>query len=139
VISFTDTLFIFTTSPAGLGHIRVMDAIKEGRPSGITSVDIGITNIRANRIHDLGSRVKLFVKLTEFYQTNPLAEKIVTFYYAWYLRHHKKEVIREFQKIATQYPKNKVWVIISTHFALAHSISAAKEELEKSLGIKIYL
>lgn len=134
-----NTLFIFTTSPAGLGHIRVMDAIKEGRPTGITSIDIGITDIRANRIHDVGSRIKAFVKLTEFYQTNPIAERIVTAIYTQYLRRHTARITDRFTQIAKDYPLQKKWVVISTHFALAHSISAAKEILEKNLGIKIYL
>lgn len=137
--NFGDTLFVFTTTPAGLGHIRVMDAIKDGKPSLIKSVDIGITDIKANRIHDLGSRVKFFVKLTEFYQTNPLAEAFVTFIYTMWLRRHTQGVVTKFIDIAKQYPNQKKWVVISTHFALAHSISAAKSILEKQLGIKIFL
>ncbi|HWA51612.1 MAG TPA: hypothetical protein VG895_00980 [Patescibacteria group bacterium] len=135
----TDTLFIFTTSPAGLGHIRVMDAIKDGKPSGIKATDVGITNIKANRIHDLGSRVKFFVKFTEFYQTNHIAESFMTFWYRIYLHRHTKDIIDEFTKIANANPAYKKWVIISTHFALAHSISSAKNYLEKKLNIKIYL
>lgn len=137
--NFSDTLFVFTTTPAGLGHIRVMDAIKDGKPSIITSVDIGISDIKANRIHDLGSRVKFFVKLTEFYQTNPIAEAFVTFVYTRWLRRHTKGVVDKFIDISKQYPSQKKWVVISTHFALAHSISAAKPALEKQFGIKIFL
>ncbi len=137
--SFDDILFLFTTTPAGLGHIRVMDAIKDARPGHITSVDLGILDIKANRIHDLGSRVKFFVKLTEFYQTNKIAEAIVTAIYTLYLRRHTKNIIEEFTKIQEKYPNQKKWVVISTHFALAHSASSAKKYLEQKFGIKIYL
>lgn len=136
---FTDTLFVFTTSPSGLGHIRVMNAIKDSKPYGIDTYDIGIVNIKANRIHDLGSRVKAFVKLTEFYQTNPVAEWIVTKFYTRFLKRHTDEVFREFKDIKTKYPNKKKWVVISTHFALAHSISSAKKRLESELGVSIYL
>ena len=138
-MDFKDTLFIFTTSPAGLGHIRVMNAIKSARPQSINSVDLGILDLKANRIHDLGSRVKFFVKLTEFYQTNPIAEKFVTHFYTNYLKKHTKNIIKDFTNIAQTHPDAKKWVVISTHFALAYGIAAAKEILEKSLGIKIYL
>src|SRR5579859_5055265 len=116
-----------------------MDAIKDGKPYGIDSVDIGIVNIKANRIHDLGSRIPAFVKLTEFYQTNPFAEWLVTKFYTLYLRRHTQGVIKEFETIKTKYPLKKELVVISTHFALAHSISAVKEELQRKLQIKIYL
>ncbi len=116
-----------------------MDAIRDGRPGNITSFNIGITDIKSNRIHDLGSRVKLFVKLTEFYQTNPIAERFVTTFYTSYLRSHVKGVAEKFAAAAKEYPHLKTWVIISTHFALAHSISAAKKILEEKFGIKIIL
>lgn len=136
---FNNTLFVFTTSPAGLGHIRVMDAIKEGRPGHITSVDMGILDIKASKIHEIGSRIKLFQKITEFYQTNKLAEKLVTAIYSLYLRRHTQKIIGYFTESYNKYPDYKTWVVISTHFALAHSLSAAKIFIEKKLNIKIYL
>lgn len=137
--NLSDALFVFTTSPAGLGHIRVIDAIKDGKPSLITSVDLGVLDIHANRIHDLGSRIWFFRKLTEFYQTNKIAETIVTAFYSLYLMRHTSQIKKDFMGIAKEYPKFKKWVVVSTHFALAHSISSAKKELERELGIKIYL
>lgn len=134
-----NTLFVFTTSPAGLGHIRVMDAVKEGRPERIASVDIGIFDIKASKIHELGSRIKLFQKITEFYQTNKIAETFVTFAYILYLRRHTQKIVKYFEDAAQKYPNYKTWVVISTHFALAHSLSAAKIFIEQKLGIKIYL
>jgi hypothetical protein len=139
VKDFNNTLFVFTTTPAGLGHIRVMDAIKSGMPMHATTIDLGILDIKANRIHDLGSRVKPFVKLTEFYQTNPIAESLVTSFYTNYLKRHTQKIIEDFDVIAKDHPNLKNWVVISTHFALAHSIASAKETLEKKLGIKIHL
>lgn len=137
--SLNDTLFIFTTTPAGLGHIRVMDAIEDGKPGLITSVSLGIFDIKSSKIHDLGSRVKLFTRVTEFYQTNPFAESLVTNLYTAYLKKHTQNIIKTFQETAQKYPNYKKWVVISTHFALAYSISAAKSQIEKTLGIKLYL
>lgn len=136
---FKDTLLVFTTTPAGLGHIRVMDAIKDGMPVHMVTVDLGVSDIKANRIHDLGSRVKPFVKLTEFYQTNPTAEFIVTAFYTNFLKRHTGTIAENFRVIAKTHGEYKKWVVISTHFALAYTVSSAKEKIEKELGIKIYL
>src|SRR3972149_3586948 len=138
--SFREKLFIFTTSSTGLGHIRVMNAVEEGKPAGATSsFDMGIANIKASKIHEIGSKVLPFIKLTEFYQTNPIAEALVTAVYTLYLRRHIAGIVLQFEEIKAKFPEKKEWIIISTHFALAHSIGASKQELEKKFGVKIYL
>lgn len=138
--SLREKLFIFTTSSTGLGHIRVMNAVEEGKPSGATSsFDMGIANIKASKIHEIGSKVLPFIKLTEFYQTNPIAEALVTAAYTLYLRRHVAGIVLQFEEIKAKFPEKKEWIIISTHFALAHSIGASKQELEKKFGVKIYL
>ncbi len=116
-----------------------MDAIKDGVPKTVVSYDLGIENIKASKIHEIGSRILPFIKLTEFYQTNPIAEFIVTRAYTRYLRRHNKGILEEFKKLKEKFPDKKKWVVISTHFALAHSISAVKKQLEEELDIKIYL
>lgn len=132
-------MVIFTSSPAGLGHIRVLDAIKDGAPNRSELNDVGMENTTESRLHFLGSNVKFFAWLTHFYQTNPIAEFIVTKIYTSYLRINTDQAINVFSKIAADNPEEKKWVVISTHFALAHTIAAAKQKLEKKLGITIAL
>ncbi len=134
-----DNLLIFTTSPTGLGHLRVMDALIDGLPIGIRYEEIGIENIRANKIHALGSRIPILTKVTEFYQTNPIAEFIATIAIKNYIKSHSSEVVREFATLKAKYPDKKEYLVVSTHFNLAHAISFAKKELEEKLKIKIYL
>lgn len=132
-------MVIFTSSPAGLGHIRVLDAIKDGAPTKSSLNDVGMENTTESRLHFSGSNVKFFAWLTHFYQTNPIAEFIVTKIYTFYLRINADQAINVFSKIAADNPEEKKWVVISTHFALAHTIAAAKHKLEEKLGITIAL
>jgi hypothetical protein len=138
-LSQDNFLVIFTTAPTGLGHIRVMDGIKDGLAPSVQSVSIGVDNINANKIHSLGSRIPLFNKLTEFSQTNKIAEFIVTKIYVNYLQSRKKETLESLASVALDYPDKRFWVIISTHYALAYSILAAKRELENNFNVKIFL
>ncbi|OGM56776.1 hypothetical protein A3A50_04195 [Candidatus Woesebacteria bacterium RIFCSPLOWO2_01_FULL_38_20] len=130
-------LIIFTTSPTGLGHIRVMDALKDGLPTDTKSVEIGIENISAAKIHSLGSRVPFFTKVTEFYQTNPIAETIFTKFYINYLKKGKKEVLTKFSELSDKFPNQKSWVVVSTHYALAYPITFSRNVIEKKFGVKL--
>lgn len=133
------TLVLFTVAPTGLGHIRVMDALKDGLYPGVVSETIGLQNINASKIHSLGSRIPFLTKITEFYQTNPLAEAIVSKIYINYLKGRKKEIFENLASVASEHSDYKFWVIISTHYALAYSILAVKEEIEKEFGVEIML
>lgn len=134
-----NVLVVLTTAPTGLGHIRVMDAIKDGLAPGVANVEIGVENMDANKIHALGSRIPLLIKITEFYQKNPIAERIVTSFYVSNLKRKKDEIVSEFASVAAEFPDRHAWVIISTHFALAYSILAAKKDLEENFGLTIFV
>jgi hypothetical protein len=116
-----------------------MDALKDGLPIGIKVEEMGIENIRANKIHSLGSRISILAKISEFYQTNHLAEKLVTFFYTNYLRNKTHEAIQKFSEIHSNHPNKKVFCVVSTHYALAHAIASVKNFLERQLNIKIFL
>ncbi len=74
----SDTLIVFTSSPTGLGHIRVMDALIDGLAPGNDYATIGVADINASKIHALGSRVPIALKVTEFIQNHFIAESIIT-------------------------------------------------------------
>src|SRR3990167_3360939 len=108
-------LIIFTTAPTGLGHIRVMDALRDGLPDKASIEEIGVQNIRANKIHALGSRIPVLQKITEFYQTNPLAERLVAGIYRNYLHMRAGEIYSKLKALKAKYPDKNNWVIVSTH------------------------
>src|SRR3989304_917038 len=111
--SSDQTLVVFTTAPTGLGHIRVMDAIKDGLYPGVKNETVGLHNVDANKIHALGSRIPFLTKITEFSQTNPILEWLVTNIYIHYLQSHKKDFLEDLTTVAKKHPDAKFWVVIS--------------------------
>ncbi|OGM22374.1 hypothetical protein A2961_00725 [Candidatus Woesebacteria bacterium RIFCSPLOWO2_01_FULL_39_21] len=134
-----DNLTVFTTAPTGLGHIRVMDALRDGLPDNINVEELGIKNINAAKIHRLGSILPVLQKITEFYQTNPLVEKIVAGIFKTYHHIHSREIVNKLKGLRKKYPDTKKWLIVSTHFAFAHEIEYVKHKLEKQLNLQIFL
>ncbi|HEX6976829.1 MAG TPA: hypothetical protein VF185_00525 [Patescibacteria group bacterium] len=133
------TLILFTAAPTGLGHIRVMDALKDGLYPGAKYETVGLGNVNAGKIHSLGSRIPFLTKLTEFYQTNPLAERFVSKFYLDYLKRQKGETLSYLSDVAKKHPDSKFWVVISTHYALAFSILSVKKEVKEKFGVDIML
>ena len=136
-VTAPETLIIFTASPTGLGHIRVMDALMDGLLPGSQFTKIELENIRANKIHALGSRVPILTRFTEFYQTNKIAEFIATMIILPYYKKQTKELKEKLAEIKEQYPNKKRWIIVSTHFALAYPIVEIKQELASKYGVQI--
>jgi hypothetical protein len=130
-------LYIFTTAPTGLGHLRVMDAIIHGIAPGSDWTELGLENFRANKIHALGSRIPTLAFLTWFIQHNPTLESIYTKIYTSYLGSRKRELLPIFDQLAKKYPRHKEWCIICTHFALSYTAISAKKSLEKKYNKKI--
>lgn len=132
-----ETLIIFTTSPTGLGHIRVANALAEGLQPGVNHITIGLSDVNAGKIHALGSRIPFFQGLTEYVQNNRLPESIVTGLYAKYFSAHTTALINELEKARREHPEKKTYVIVSTHFSLAYPVAAIKESFQKRTGIRI--
>ena len=133
-----NTLIIFTSSPTGLGHIRVMNALIGGLPPGADYKIVGIKDVNAAKIHALGSRIKIFEKLTEFVQYTPLFESIVTKIYRVFFSSRTKRLTEELAKIRQDNPEKNNWIVVSTHFALAYPVVAIKKTFKKRFGINIY-
>lgn len=132
-----DNLIIFTTAPTGLGHIRVMDALREGLPDNANIEFIGLTNINATKIHTFGSRIRFLQKITEFYQTNPAAEQLVTSVYQKFLYMQSSMFTGYFDIIEHKYPSVKKLIVVCTHYALAYAITYIKPSLEKKFKVRV--
>lgn len=131
-------LLIFTYAPAGLGHLRVADALVDSRPKEYPYVVFG-------------SRDRLTGAFHRFTSTNPLARKIftssqygiredvVTAIYRTGLLALGKKILKELKEIVAGYDGvSEVW-ILATHFGLAHQVGAIKRQFLKETGVKIKL
>ena len=134
----SDTLIVFTSSPTGLGHIRVMDALIDGLAPGNDYATIGVADINASKIHALGSRVPIALKVTEFIQNHFIAESIITKIYQKYFSTRTSGLIQELAKVRQEFPNKTKWIIVSTHFAHAYPVVAVKKKLGERLGVEIF-
>lgn len=135
-----DVLVILATSPAGLGHIRVMAALREGLSGKIPVVEVGITDTFIQEVHRVTSRNVALRRVMEFVQHNGVAETIFSRSYVARLRQNFHEAFhRIVDVVARQRPKPTRLVIVATHFGLAHQLAQVKGELERTTRTTITL
>ena len=134
-----ELLTIFTYAPAGLGHLRVTDALHEGLPQETKSLLLGAHDTSVGTIHRLVSVHPGGRQLMEWWQ-NGLPETLFTFVYRRWLRSHTSILYEQITTILDQSLKSpKTVLFISTHFGLAHQIATLKARLEKERQIQILL
>lgn len=135
-----DVMIIFTTSPAGLGHIRVTEALRGGLPKSVNASVIGITDKNIQYLHRITSISKPLRELMEFTQSTPFAEEIFTRVYRKSLKRGTKSIYSEISGLIKHEQKNpKYVVIVATHFSLAHKIAVIKDRLAHELNTCVML
>jgi len=135
----TKPLVVFTYAPAGLGHIRVADALIEGLPDEYESPVFSPSDRSIESIHRFISLNRFARSLMEWVQQG-WPQTIFTRYYRKYLKSHTGELFLEFTSLIKTQPKIPPNIIIvSTHFGLAYQLGSIKKDLEKALDTKIFL
>jgi len=135
-----DVVILFTTSLAGLGHVRVTEALRRGLPTDIRPELIGINDQKIQFFHRITTRNRVLRNVGDFIQNSPIAEGIFTYIYRRTLRRGTDDVVSQISDlIKRRRPKPNVLVIISTHFGLAHKIASIKEKLSKELKMCVIL
>jgi hypothetical protein len=132
-------LLIFAYAAAGLGHLRVLDALVGGLPKGIKSEILGSEDQRIAALHRFASIHPITKAIMEWFQQGR-PEDIFTAGYRFYLRRRGGMIFRQLEQILTKRKTQaKSVLVVATHFGLAHQIAAIKDKLMAELGIKIYL
>ncbi len=132
-------MVIFTYSPAGLGHLRVTDALYAGLPAGITPVILGSQDSFIRFAHRFTSIHPMARFVFESLQDGPL-EYIFTKVYGSFLHNQNRTLFKQMKTIMSQrlvIPETVV--VIATHFAMAHQLGAIKKKLMKDLDVRILL
>lgn len=126
-------LLVFTYAPAGLGHLRVTDALVDSRPKNHPYIM-------------LGSYDRFITSFHRFFSVNPVAKWIFTTAQYGLMENFATTIYRAIL-VATSGPVYKqmkniieerndadeIW-IIATHFGMAHQIGEIKERLIKETG-----
>ncbi len=131
-------LMIFTYAPAGLGHLRVTDALVESRPENTAYILLGSIDRFMTWIHRFTSinPIGKFIFLKTQYG---LLEDIFTAVYRKFLILSSGSLYRQLLDIIERNPGNdEIW-IVATHFGMAHQIGAIKQKLIQTTGRTVRL
>lgn len=132
-------LVVFTYAPAGLGHIRVADALISGIPTDVPYVEFSPADSTTEVTHRFTSLNVPARHAMEFFQRGQ-AEELFSKVYSRYLKTHPDGIPEQFiSLIKSQNFKPEKIVIVATHFGLAYQLGAIKSQLEKQLGAQINL
>jgi hypothetical protein len=132
-------MLILTYAPAGLGHLRITDALYDGLPKNVNPVILGSKDKSIQTLHRLTSIHPIGRAIFEWLQSGPLARQANRLY-RYQLRMNTGVVYEEISRLIDERfepPKNIL--VVSTHFGLAHKLAAIKGKLEKEKQVKIVL
>lgn len=131
-------LLIFTYTLAGLGHLRVTDALMESRPKDASYILLGSIDKFVTWIHRFTSinPVGKYIFLKSQYG---LAEDLFTDFYRGFLRITAGFLRKQLLDIIQRNPgSDEIW-IVATHFGMAHQLGAIKKRLMAETGRVIRL
>lgn len=139
ILNQKSLVIIFAYAAAGLGHLRVTNALYHGLPPGITPLLLRTQDSAVTYMHRLTSIYPLGRKFLEWTQKG-WPEEIFTRTYRWYLRNNNWMIHQQMSTILSERVElPKTVLIVATHFGLAHQLAALKARLEDEEKVKIYL
>lgn len=139
ILSDKSLVIVFAYAPAGLGHLRVTDALYDGLPQGITPILLGSQDKSITYIHRLMSLNPVVRYLTEWVQNGTL-QSAFTSAYRNYLKNNTRVLYEQLATILDQRLEvPKTILIIATHFGLAHQLGSIKERIQREKGVKVIL
>jgi len=138
VLGDKSLVVIFTYAPAGLGHLRVTDALYHGLPSNVIPVLLGSDDKSISFIHRITSVHPMLRGLMEMTQKGIL-EDVFTYLYRNYLKSMSENIYNKIISILDQRIElPRTILVVSTHFGLAHQLVEVKEKLKREKNINIY-
>jgi glycosyltransferase involved in cell wall biosynthesis len=132
-------LLVLTYAPAGLGHLRITDALYDSLPKSVTPVILGSQDKSIQTLHRLTSIHPVGRAVFEWLQSGPLAHQANRLY-RYQLRMNTGVVYAEISRLIDERfePPRKI-LVVSTHFGLAHKLAAIKQKLEREKQVSIVL
>jgi hypothetical protein len=126
-------------APAGLGHLRITDALYHGLPETVNPVVLGSRDESIRILHRLTSLHPIGRAAFEWLQTGPLAPQANGLYRSL-LRINTHVVYEEIAELlAERLEPPKEILAVCTHFGLAHKLAAIKEQVQKEQGVRMIL
>jgi len=130
---------VFAYVPAGLGHLRVTDALFHGLPGGIDPLLLGPEDPLLVFFHRLTS-VNPVAKAILEWQQHGLQEDIYTKFYRWFLKTQTNQIKERLSLVLAQrMDLPQTVLVVVTHFGLAHQLIAIKHKIEEEKHIKMII
>lgn len=134
-----DLVLVFTLAKAGLGHLRVTDALYHGLPHGANALLLGTQDDTIEWLHRFVTVHPITRSIGEFIQRG-WPQAAFTYFYRDSLRHHNDSLYQQMLTILNQRVEQpKTLLVVATHFALAHQVAAIKRQLMLKQGVKVIL
>ncbi len=134
-----ELMIVFATSPTGLGHLRVTDALYHGLPDTVPHVLLGAQDPSISNLYRFVSIHPLTRSIMEWLQNGPL-EHVFTGVSRIYLRSHVKLLYQQLITIlGERLTVPKTLLLIATHTALAHQLGQLKQKLKEETGMNVIL
>lgn len=138
--SSNSDLIVLTTSPAGLGHIRVTQALKAGLPPKTNLEVLGLHDPRMEALHRVTSVNPALRQVMNFVQNNPIAEGGFTRWYRKMLQYNPQTIFDELSRLMLrQVTKPSRLIIVCTHFGMAHQLAQIKQRLQGEFNVPVVL
>jgi len=136
-IPSTDRVIVFGQALAGLGHLRVTDALYHGLPKGTKAVLLGSQDKGLTLFHQFVSIHPMTRAIFEWAQYG-WREDVFTVVYRGWIRSHTKLLEEQLQTIFDRHPQRpKTLLAIATHMGLAHQFAAIKESFSKKHNVRM--
>ena len=132
-------MIIFASAPAGLGHLRVTQALYHGLPGARNALILGAQDHSISYLHRLTSIHPLSRAIMEWGQQG-VPEDLFTWSYRRYLRATTKLLYEQLTTILDErLEAAQTVLVVATHFGLAHQLSALKDQLQQERNVRIIL
>lgn len=132
-------MIIFATSPTGLGHLRVTDALYHGLPKNTSPILLGAQDPSVSAMYRFVSIHPFTRKVMELTEVHPFNKPFAAVSRI-FIRSQTTLLYQQLKTILSERltAPNRV-LLVATHTTLGHQLGQIKSKLEKEMGIAIIL
>ncbi len=132
-------LIVLSYAPAGLGHLRVTDALYHGLPAEANPILFTSPDRSIGYLHHFTSIHPLARSFMEWLQSGEPEELFTRVYRRW-LRSHTRLLDDHLQTLLDErFERPRTILVVATHFGLAHQLAAIKEKLSRTSEVNVLL
>lgn len=133
-----ETLVVFAYAKAGLGHLRVTDALEDGLPKETPRVYFSSLEQSIEGLHKVTSTHPVLTRLMERAQYGTL-EHLVSASMKYFLLRRVEGTYAQLVQLTQAQKEYRSILLVATHFGLAHQLASVKDRLKQETGKEVKL